>query len=95
MNSKLDSSEIRKEIIDDLRRELDRGADKVITPERYPIRWFFLQTLVGMCLAMLILFFLNLSEMPELPHAVQFWGVLLLSPIVNAIRIRRIVRAKR
>ncbi len=94
MTSKLDPAEIRKELVEDLRRELERGSDKVITPQRHPIRWYILQSLVGMCLVMLILFFLNLSQMPELPHAVQFWGVLLLSPAINAIRIRRIVRAK-
>ena len=95
MSSRIDPNEIRNEILGELRRELERGADKVITADRYPIRWYFVQTLVGICVVMLILFFLNLSPLPELPHAVQFWGVLLFSPLVNLIRVRRILKAKR
>jgi len=94
VNFKIDSAEVQKEIIDEFRRELDRGADKVISVERYPIRWYFLQTLVGMCLAMLTLFFLNLSPLPELPHAIQFWGVLLLSPAINAFRLWQKLKVK-
>ncbi len=89
------SPERREELVEELRREFRRGADKIITPEGYPIRWFLLQTLIGMCINLMVLFSLNMTPLPELPHFIQFWSVLLISPIVNLIRIIRIVRRGR
>lgn len=86
---------LKQEFVEDIRRELDRGVEKVISRKAYPIRWFFLQTFVGMCGILVILFFLAISSLPPLPWSMQFWSVLLIPPVVSLLRFRPFRRAKR